>query len=49
MFVERYPTLNLSELTKLIAKQWKELTEEEKQGYLTKAAEDRKRYEDEMN
>jgi hypothetical protein len=38
----------LSELTKLIAKEWKELSEEEKQAYLDRGSEDRKRYEEQM-
>ena len=32
----------------MIAKEWKELSEAEKQVYLDKAAEDRKRYDEEL-
>jgi hypothetical protein len=47
-FAEKFPTLSLSELTKLIAKDWKDLKDEEKKPYLDKAADDRKRYENQM-
>lgn len=53
--MERYPSkdllntaLNLSELTKLIAKEWKELSERERQVFLDRASEDRRRYEEQM-
>ena len=56
LFVEKHKSklvitvdLNLSELTKLIAKEWKEISQAEKKPYLDKAADDRKRFENEMN
>lgn len=43
-----YAALNLSELTKLIAKEWKEISDKERQVFLDRAADDRKRYEEQM-
>jgi hypothetical protein len=48
MYLPFHLALNLSELTKLIAKEWKELSESEKQVFLIRASEDRKRYEEQM-
>ena len=47
-FAEKFSSLSLSELTKLIAKDWNGLNEEQKKVYLEKAANDRKRYEVQM-
>ncbi|KYR03121.1 PHD zinc finger-containing protein [Tieghemostelium lacteum] len=42
------PESTLSDIAKLVASKWKQLSEEEKQPYNEKAREDRKRYEDEV-
>ena len=46
---EKYPTLSLKELTKLVGKEWKEIPEELKQNYLNRALKDRQRYQSEIN
>lgn len=48
-FSSKHPGLTLAELTKLIAKDWKDEDNDSKADYIKRASEDRKRYYIEMS
>ena len=46
-FQQKYPSYAISQLTKIIAQEWTKLSAKEKGPYLTRATEEKKKYEEE--